>query len=128
MFKELTAAETSTRRCCSRTAGHSTQKTWRKRACNEKIASRLHEVIFDEKVYRRNRKHLAASTEKIEEEVILPHKTSKLPRSPCLYPSPRQDNPVAKLCTTRLLNPVSLCPTLICQITLLIEDYLQDGC
>ena len=66
-------------------------------------------------------RNLAASTEKIEEEVILPHETFE---HSVLHVYTRQgkDNLSAEVSTIWLSNPVSLCPTLITQVTLLKED------
>ena len=47
------------------------QNTWRKRICNKRVGARSYEVECEGKVYRRNRKHLAASTEKADEETKL---------------------------------------------------------
>ena len=84
---------------------NSTHKTWRKGVCHEKVAPRSYEVMSDGKMYRRNRRHLAASTEKVEEEATLPHETTELPRSPCPYPSSTQDNPPPEVSTNSVIQP-----------------------
>ena len=70
----------------------------------------------------RESRNLAASTEKIGEEVILPHETSEHSVFHVYTRRQGKDNPSAEVCTTRLSNPVSLWPTLITQVTLLKED------
>ena len=67
-------------------------------------------------------RNLAALTEKIKEEVILPHETSEHFVFHVYTRRQGKDNPSAEIFTTRLSNPVSLWPTLITYFTLLKDD------
>ncbi len=51
---------------------NSPNKTWRKGVCKNKVAPRSYEVMPEGKLYRRNRRHLAATTERGEETIPLP--------------------------------------------------------
>ena len=69
---------------------NSSYKTWRSGVCNEKVAPRSYEVIS-----RRNRRHLAATTERVEEKATLPDETSELYGSIFQNDLPAaQDNPI----------------------------------
>ena len=50
----------------------SPNKTWRNGVCKNKVAPRSYEVMSEGKLYRPNRRHLAATTERGEETTALP--------------------------------------------------------
>jgi hypothetical protein len=79
---------------------NSSYKTWRSGVCNEKVAPRSYEVTSDGKLYRRNRRNLAATTERVEEKATLPDEKSELYGSTFQNNLPAaQDNPLQEVST-----------------------------
>ena len=69
------------------------QKTWRKGISNKKVGVRSYEVECQGKVYRQNRKHLAASAEKAEEPSPDCHDNSPPAREELMNGDPLQELP-----------------------------------
>ena len=55
------------------------QKSWKKGVCSKKVGPRSYEVVCQGHLYRRNRKHLATSSEKADEENKIANEPPKVP-------------------------------------------------